>query len=230
MSLGQTQIGATGERYDSQPYQGVPQTIKDMRALVHMALQKEHDPALRQLVESIIAQVTPKDYLSEIAACYYYVTKNVRYTRDPLHVERVQHPFYTLVPTPNDRADGRRGRQADCDCAATTLAAMIMVIGNAAEFVTISTDASRGFHHVFVAAPIHGRRIVLDPVPGPHVADMLRHVQRYQAWPIEPVRRPGVAGWVAAAAPMLGALPAIVWPPPVSGWTAASTPMLGLRA
>ena len=86
---------------------------------------------------------------------------------------------------------------------ATTLAAMVMAIGNTAEFVTITTDASRGFHHVFTVVKVgDGRRIVLDPVPGPNTTEMIHSIARYQAWPIEPVRRPSVAGWQPAAIPM----------------------------
>lgn len=201
-----TALGATqrldGQRFESREYDGVPLTIDDMRRLVGLALQKEQDPALRKLVDEIIAQVEPKDYLSEIAACYYFVLKHVRYTRDPLHIERVQHPFYTLTATSADRAGGRRGRSGDCDDLATTLAAMVMVIGNQAEFVTVTTDASRGFHHVFTVVKVpDGRRIVLDPVPGPNVTEMIHGIARYQSWPVEPVRVPGRLGWSAATRP-----------------------------
>jgi hypothetical protein len=202
LSLGHTQYAA-GKRYESREYDGVPYTIDDMRRLVRDALTREQSPELRRLVESIIAQVEAKDYLSEIAAIYYYVLKNVRYVRDPLHTEYTQHPYLVLQPETWDRADGRRGRQVDCEEMATTLAAMVMAIGNTAEFVTITTDASRGFHHVFTVVKVgDGRRIVLDPVPGPNTTEMIHSIARYQAWPIEPVRRPSVAGWQPAAIPM----------------------------
>lgn len=200
-------LGATryvaGQRYVSREYDGVPYTVEDMRRLVKDALTREQAPELRRLVESIIAQVEPKDYLSEIAALYYYVLRNVRYVRDPLHVEYTQHPYLILSPELHDRAGGRRGRQADCEEIATTLAAMVMAIGNQAEFVTITTTPGTGFHHVFTVVKVtDGRRIVLDPVAGPNVTDMIRNTARYQAWPIEPVRSPRMSGWTAAAIPM----------------------------
>jgi len=208
--LGQAQFGNTfgsaGEKYSSRPYDGVEYTINDMRKLVQDALTREQAPELRKLVESIVAQVDPKDYLSEVAAIYYYVLKNVRYTRDPKHIELVQHPYLSLQPQAWDRAAGRRGSQIDCDELACVIAAMIMVVGNSAEFVTISTSHAQGFHHVFcVAKTQDGQRIVLDPVPGPFTTEMIQQTVRYQAWPIEPVRNARRGGsWMASATPIQG--------------------------
>lgn len=148
--------------------------------------------AIRRLAERIIAGVYAKDYLSEVAAIYFWVLVNLRYVRDPAHIELVQSPLQVLQPTPEDRAAGRSAAQEDCETMSSTLAALCMSIGNKAEFVTISTQKGVGFHHVFCVVTMPtGERLVLDPVGGPMVGPMLRSVVQHQVWPIEPVRVPG---------------------------------------
>lgn len=199
----------------SRDYDGVPKTIGDMRSMVADALLREQSIPLRKLCEEITARVRPKDYLSEVAAIYYWVLANVRYVRDPVHVEFVQHPLVLLQPQAWDRAAGRRGRADDCEALSTTLAAMVMCIGNAAQFVTVSTQPGQGFHHVFATATMpDGMRVVLDPVPGPAVNRMLASVKSYQIWPIEPVRMAGRPGWGVAGGP---AMAGVGLPPVLSG-------------
>lgn len=174
-------------------YQGVEYTIDKMRKMVKDSLDREGSVPLRRLVESITAKLEGKDYVSEIAAIYYWGLTNIRYMRDPRHIEWVQSPLLVLQPEKWDAAAGRRARQVDCEEMTATLAAMMMQAGNKAEFVTITTDTRIGFHHVFVAVSPNdgGPRIVCDPVPGPEVTDMLKATQKHQVWPCEPVRYPG---------------------------------------
>lgn len=181
-------------------YQGVEYTIDKMRSMVQKSLTREGSVPLRRLVESITAKLDGKDYVSEIAAIYYWSLTNIRYMRDPRHIEWVQSPLLVLQPETWDAAAGRRGRQVDCEELAATLAAMMMQAGNKAEFVTITTDVRIGFHHVFVAVSPNegGPRMVCDPVPGPEVTDMLKATQKHQVWPCEPVRYPGRNGWGVA--------------------------------
>lgn len=179
------------------PYDGVPLTIEDMRRMVKNAISGEGSPALRKLVEEIVAGVRPKDYVSECAAIYYWVMTNVRYLRDPVHIEYLMSPMVVLQPTASDRRAGRRARQDDCESLATILAAMCMSIGIPCEFVTISMT-NGGFHHVFTVANVKGMKVVLDPVPGPDVQEMLKRTVRHQVWPIEPVRVEGRSGWGVA--------------------------------
>lgn len=191
-------------------YGGVDFTIERMRKMVYEALMWEQgqggsqDGLLRRHVESIIAQVRPKDYLSEIAAIYYYILLNLRYTRDHLHKEFAQHPLMILQPTAADRAAGRRARQDDCEAISTTLAAMCMSIGNPCSFCTISTKPNSSFHHVFCTVKMpNSLRVVIDPVAGPEVRDMLASTRRYQFWDVEPVRYSNSSGWGVAGAPSL---------------------------
>lgn len=180
-------------------YQGVTVTVETMRRLVRDALLDEQKLPIRKLAEEIIAGIHGKDYLSEVAAIYYYALTNLRYTRDPVHVELVQGPGTTLRPGKADRAAGRRGGQEDCESIAIAIAALAMAIGNPCEYVTISTQPNAGFHHVFVVVTLpDGLRVVCDPVPGPDVQAMLDSTVSHQVWKIEPVRVPGRPGWGVA--------------------------------
>lgn len=206
-----------GLPYRNDEYQGVEFTINDMRRMVRDALLREQQAPMRKLCEEITAQVNGKDYLSEVAALYYYVLKNVRYMRDPIHVEYVQHPLVLLQPEAADRAAGRRGRQDDCEAQATALAALCMCIGSPCEFVTVSTKMGAPYHHVFTVCHVQGIKVCLDPIPGAHVGRMLQSVKRHQVWPIEPIRFPDSAnGWGVAndVSPEESAL----------GWTVADAP------
>lgn len=180
------------------PYDGVSLTIEDMRRMVRDSIGREGSPAMRKLVEEIVGQVTPKDYISEVAAIYYWCMNNIRYLRDPVHVEYVTSPLLVLQPRDADRAAGRRGKSEDCEALSTTIAAMCMSIGVPCEFVTISMNPNSGFHHVFCVANVKGAKLVLDPVPGPDVSEMLRRTVKHQVWPIEPVRVDGQEGWGVA--------------------------------
>lgn len=183
-------------------YQGIPFTIDRMRKMVYQALLWEQQGLLRRHVESVTAGVRPKDYLSEIAAIYYYVLKNLRYVRDPVHVEYIQSPLSTLQPLPWDKANGRTARQDDCETIATTIAAMCMSIGVRCDFVTISTKPGVNYHHVFTIAHNGDAKIVVDPIPGPDTQAMLSAVVKFEIWRIEPLRymnKPGI--WGIAGAP-----------------------------
>lgn len=180
-------------------YKGVTYTVNEMRRLVRDALTKEQSLAVRRLAERIIAGVPGKDYLSEVAALYYWVLVNLRYTRDPAHIELLTSPLQVLQPGPADIAAGRRAAQEDCETFSVVMAALCMSIGNTAEFETISTQAGVGFHHVFCVVRLPtGERVVVDQVAGPNVNEMLRSIVTHQSWPIEPIRLPGRGGFLPA--------------------------------
>lgn len=184
-------------------YGGVEFTIDKMRKMVFEALTWEQDGLIRKHVETIIAAVRPKDYLSEVAAIYYYCLKNIRYTRDPMHVEFVTSPLKLLVKNPWDAQAGRSAGQEDCEAISTAIATAVISIGNPAEFVTITTKTFGGFHHVFCVTTLpDGRKAVLDPIPGPYTNAMLKAVKRWQRWPVEPVRSANSPSWGVAGAPV----------------------------
>jgi len=179
-------------RLTTGPYQGVPITVVNMQRAVRQALELEQSAPVQRLVRQILASVRPADDVSEIAAINYWLLDNLKYLKDPVHVERVISPIVALAPEPWDRAAGRRAGQGDCAAlsmsAATLLAAAVMARGTRTSFLTVSMDPKMPEHHVFVVARLPNKqRLVLDPVAGPYVSRMLQSVVRYHEWPVEPV-------------------------------------------
>lgn len=147
------------------PYIGTEQTIKEMRRL---ALAAQTEWPLRQVVEQVCRHLRPKDYLSELVALHHFVCRRVRYQRDPLTVELVKTPEATL-----------RTGVGDCDDMATLLAALSLLSGAKARFVTVGFRPRGPFTHVYCEAldPRTGRWVALDPVAGVRTAEMLGRVR-----------------------------------------------------
>jgi len=150
------------------PYRGTDATLVQMRRL---ALGAQTSWPLRRLVEIICSGLRGKDYLSELAALYHYVSRRVRYQRDPRTVELVKTPEATL-----------RTRVGDCDDMATLLAALVLLAGSDARFVTVGFRPDGAFTHVYVEAlePISRRWVALDPVAGDRTPEMIRRIRSYR--------------------------------------------------
>lgn len=172
-----------GERFKTahRPYLGTPQTVAAMRAL---ATRGQSHPAVRRFAVAVVRQVQPRDYVSELAAIFYAVSRRVRYVRDPINVELVAHPALTVA-----------NRHGDCDDMATTLASMHKVllaaasmgVGNQAQFMLVGFRRVPGaYSHVLlrVRDPKRGRWLILDPVAGPNTHEMLRSVKVARAYPV----------------------------------------------
>jgi len=93
---------------------------------------------LRRLVENVCRLLADKDYLSELVALHYFVCQRVRYQRDPLTVELVKTPEATL-----------QTGVGDCDDIATLLAALVLLAGSPARFVTVGFQPRKPFTHVY---------------------------------------------------------------------------------
>ncbi len=151
-------------------YKGTGQTIKYM---VELSREGQVSPKIRQYAESVIREIQPKDYMSEIAALYYDTCRTIRYTRDPVGAEYIQHPELVL-----------QNKSADCDDIALYLNALlrssVMSIGNDNAFTTVGFDPnSNDYTHVFLTAVEERskKRVVLDPVAGPKTKRMLNQVK-----------------------------------------------------
>jgi transglutaminase-like putative cysteine protease len=133
-----------------------------------LALAAQTDWPLRHLVENICRHIRPKDYLSEMVALYHFVCRAVRYQRDPATVELVKTPRATLETG-----------VGDCDDIATLLAALILLCGSQARFVTVGFRHHGPFTHVYCEGldPRTKRWVALDPVAGDRTEEMLRRVQ-----------------------------------------------------
>ncbi len=153
-------------------YKGTGQTIKYM---VELSREGQVSPKIRQYAESVIREIQPKDYMSEMAALYYDTCRTVRYTRDPIGAEYIQHPELVL-----------QNRSADCDDISLYLNALlrsvVMSVGNDTAFTTVGFDNSGEYSHVFLTAVEERskKRVVLDPVAGPKTKKMLNQVKSYK--------------------------------------------------
>lgn len=169
-------------------YIGSPASMKAMK---EMARSGEAHPDVRRWAVETVRQVTPRDYLSEMAALYYATAREIRYVRDPAHTELVSHPAVTLSQRAED-CDGMSAFQRAAKGALDglrpreTLAALGMAagsIGNQAEYTAVGFEAKPKsmdpYTHVFlrVRDSKSGEWAVMDPVAGPKTTAMLRKVR-----------------------------------------------------
>lgn len=153
----------------ARPYVDLPapspqETLEWMRRL---ALQAQSSLKMRDLAAAIVRNVWPRDYASEYTALLNWVRRNIRYIRDPRTVEQVQTPDATLAIL-----------SGDCDDMATLLAALVGHLGGASQFCAGAFKEHNGrpvLSHVWCEAlePVTRTWIVLDPVPGQRVHQML---------------------------------------------------------
>lgn len=73
------------------PFNGPVDTIAEMRRAAK-GPRGEQSALVQSLKNSIVRDLQPKDYLSEILAVRFFVAERVRYSNDAFHVEQVQDP------------------------------------------------------------------------------------------------------------------------------------------
>lgn len=165
------------------PFRGAPQTVALIK---RYALEAQRDPSVRLLAEEIVSELGSKDYVSEIAAIYYYVLNHTRYANDPRTVELVRRPERIV-------AELIRGKtpSLDCDDLVVLQAALLLSLGREVRIVTIAFRKTqyRGevqYSHVYlqVKEPSSGKWIVLDPVAAEETAGMLKKGQAIKIWPL----------------------------------------------
>jgi transglutaminase-like putative cysteine protease len=139
--------------------------------------QGQFDYRIRGLAEEIVGGLFPHDYLSEYAAILNWVRKNVRYTRDPRTIEQIQTAAVTI-----------EAKHGDCDDSSVVIGALVGTVGAQVRLVA-GAFASSPKHprngqsllsHVWLEAfePAAGAWVVLDPVPGRKVNQMLGRLTR----------------------------------------------------
>lgn len=175
---------ALGHKLDvEEPFKGAPQTVALIK---RYALEAQRDPKVRLLAEEIISGLNSKDYLSEIAAVYYYVLNNTRYANDPRTVELVRRPGRIV----NELVAGKTP-SLDCDDLVTFQAALLLALGREVRVVTIAFRKVKHkgqvqYSHVYlqVKEPRTSQWIVLDPVAAEDTAGMLKKGQAIKIWPL----------------------------------------------
>lgn len=173
-----------GHKLDvSEPFKGAPQTVALIKKY---ALEAQSDPTVRLLAEKIVSGLNSKDYLSEIAAIYYYVLNHTRYANDPRTVELVRRPGRIVA----ELAAGKTP-SLDCDDLVTFQAALLLALGREVRAITIAFrkvqyNGQVQYSHVYlqVKEPRTSRWIVLDPVAAEETAIMLNKGQAIKIWPL----------------------------------------------
>ena len=133
-------------------YRGTAETIAEMHRLT---LDGVKDDRIIRLAREIVYEIPWKEYQSELAAILGWCQQNLRYVRDPVNIERVQHPVVTIFET----------RSGDCDDLAPAFSALAGAIGNPWRFRTVSVDPFRpnDFVHVYSLAHNGGVWVPADP-------------------------------------------------------------------
>ena len=167
----------------SAPFKGAAQTV----ALIKQyALEAQSDPRVRLLAEEIVNGLGPKDYVSEIAAVYYYVIGHTRYANDPRTVELVRKPERVVAEILSGKTPS-----LDCDDIVAFEAALLLALGREVRVITIAFQKMQHqgetqYSHVYlqVKEPRTSRWIVLDPVAAEETAQMLRQGKAIKIWPV----------------------------------------------
>ena len=137
------------------------------------ALKGARDLEVRNLATEITKDIPQGDYSSEMLALYYWVCQNIRYVRDPQGVEWVQSPRKTI-----------EFRSGDCDDMATLIAAMLMALGNQAEFAVVAFGAVPVWSHVYAQVPTKQGKITLDPVANRMTEEMHGRTRHKREFPV----------------------------------------------
>jgi transglutaminase superfamily protein len=118
---------------------GTIATLKLMKKLV-MGPWGGRNPDVVFLARDIVQHVGSKDYRQEANAIFEYVKAHVRYRLDPMAMEWIQTPLYTLQTA-----------QGDCDDMSSLICALAVAAGHRAAFVTVAGDPSRpnSYSHVY---------------------------------------------------------------------------------
>lgn len=118
---------------------GTAATLKVMKRLV-MGPHGARNPRIVLLARKLVQHVQSKDYVAEADAIFNYVKSHVRYRLDPVALEWVQTPIYTL-----------QTHQGDCDDHASLIASLALAAGHRAAFRTVAGDPNRpqSWSHVY---------------------------------------------------------------------------------
>jgi transglutaminase-like putative cysteine protease len=113
-----------------------------MRRLVQ---QGKWNPATRDIANQITATAAAKDWVGELAALFYWVRENIRYSLDPNDLETIQGAEQTLSLG-----------YGDCDDIAILLATLCECAGHPCCFVALAFYPPGDFSHVVVIASAAG--------------------------------------------------------------------------
>lgn len=147
-----------------------PDPKSTLEWMVKLARQGIDDSRLRLFVEQLVRYVFPHDYLSEYAAILNWVRMHIRYSRDPTDIEQLKTPQAVFET-----------ETGDCDDQSILIAAFCAQLGAKVRFVAGAFKREHGqpaWSHVWCEAydPTSKAWVVLDPVPGRRVAQMINRL------------------------------------------------------
>ena len=165
------------------PFKGAPQTVALIKKY---ALESQQGLQVRLLAEDIVSDLDSKDYLSEIAAIYFYVLNNTRYANDPRTIELVRKPERIVAELNSGKTPS-----LDCDDMVTFQAALLLALGREVRIITIAFQKVQyqgqvQYSHVYlqVKEPRTARWLVLDPVAAEDMQQMLDRGKAIKIWPL----------------------------------------------
>jgi transglutaminase-like putative cysteine protease len=144
-------------------------TLDYMKKITQRAILK--DARIRLFAEKITSGLATRDFLSEYACILNWVRVHIRYTRDPTIVEQVKEPS-VIIETEN----------GDCDDMTVLVGTLVGAMGGKVRYVAGAFSRSlmgdSRYTHVWAEAydPVSKCWVVLDPVPGRNVGDMLNKI------------------------------------------------------
>lgn len=149
-------------------------TLRNM--MCRLAQRDAQDRRIKRLANQLSAG---KDPLAAVYAAFRHVVQNIRYANDPVGVEQVTAPIFTLgLATP-------KLPFGDCDDLCTALAALLLAMGVPVSFRVIAWRLDEYTHVSCIAHLPGGVRLPLDPVMGMagygnHKTEGIRREEEYR--------------------------------------------------
>lgn len=166
-------------------YRDVGHSIKAIREAVE-GPRGSWSNKVRLFAESLVRDVAPKDYLSEVLAIRYGVLRLVPYLNDPVHVEWIRDPEALI-----DEIEKHGKVRADCDEVTGLIVACSHAVGRECDLITAGFLPPPAPHsHVFPRVHIPGDPkgglwpVVVDPVAGTREPSMLQRIRSYSVYSI----------------------------------------------
>jgi hypothetical protein len=121
---------------------GTAQTVQAMRQLVDQAVSDQN--FVRTAVDIVRGAPAYND-IAEASRVYDWVSRNIRYTKDPVTKEKLYPPKELL-----------KIRAGDCDDIAMLMGALMIALGYPARLITISANEQnpQEFSHVYLEAEV----------------------------------------------------------------------------
>ena len=126
---------------------GTDRTVQEIARHVEADLKR---PDIRLLATGILRNVHSKDEAGEARAIYGYVSRSIRYQKDPIGIETVQSPLATL-----------QIKAGDCDDHVALVAALALSVGIPARFRVVGYFKDEMIH-IFPELYVNGRWTAAD--------------------------------------------------------------------